>query len=110
MDLFVMTETQNCKNKAFRRLAENLTYEDNLHEKSLKQLPCIVSYRTGGVKMGVQEQIMWGKRREEIEAEILEGGEIEREVVTDSYVLVPYITSVLQIITCYVLEVLAYFE
>jgi len=55
MDLFVMTETQNCKNKAFRRLAENLTYEDNLHEKSLKQLPCIVSYRTGGVKMGVQE-------------------------------------------------------
>jgi hypothetical protein len=53
---------------------------------------------------------MWRKRREEIEVEILEGGEIGREGVTDSYVLVPDFTNVLQIITCYVLEVLAYFE
>jgi hypothetical protein len=55
MDLFVMTETQNCKNKALRRLALYLIYKDNLYQKCLKQLPCIVSYRTGGVKMDIQE-------------------------------------------------------
>jgi hypothetical protein len=55
MDVFIMTETQNCMNKAFRKLALYLINKDNLHQKSLEQLPCIVSYRTGGAKMDIQD-------------------------------------------------------
>jgi len=55
MDVFIMTETQKCKNKAFRKLALYLINKDNLYQKSLKQLPCIVSYRTGWVKMDTQD-------------------------------------------------------
>lgn len=60
--------------------------------------------------MDIQDQIIRGKRTEETEAEILEGNEIDREGVTDPYVLVPDVTYVLQINTFNVLEELAYFE
>jgi hypothetical protein len=60
MDLFDMTETQYCKNKAFRRLAVYLINTDNSHQESLKQLTCIVLYRTGGAKMNIQEEIING--------------------------------------------------
>ena len=62
--LFVMSEIQYCKNKAFRRLA--LVYvinKGNLLQKSFEQLPCIVSHRTGGVKMDIQEEIINGGKK-----------------------------------------------
>lgn len=54
--------------------------------------------------MDIQDQIIWEKMTEETEAEILEGGEIERERerVTQPCVLAPDLTSVLQINTFYV--------